>query len=120
KRFKRQPGMGREFESLREYRQGDEPRDVCWTAAARRGKPISRVYRVERSQSVIIVVDDGRLMLARVTPILDFGFSILDSRAPSSTRTPERDHTGTLESRQLLPPEQFSESKIQNPKSKID
>jgi len=118
KRFKRQPGMGREFESLREYRQGDEPRDVCWTATARRGKPISRVYRVERSQSVMIVVDDGRLMLARVNPILDFGFSILDSRAGSSTRTPEQQRTGTLEGRQL-PQDHFSESKIQNPKPKM-
>src|SRR3989441_731581 len=120
KRFKRQPGMGREFESLREYRQGDEPRDVCWTATARRAKPISRVYRVERSQSVIIVVDDGRLMLARVKPISDFGFAILDSRAGSSTRTPEQQRTGTLEGRQPLPQDHFSESKIQNPKSKIE
>src|SRR5205823_9361383 len=119
KRFKRQPGMGREFESLREYRQGDEPRDVCWTAAARRGKLISRVYRVERSQSVIIVVDDGRLMLARVNPILHFGFAILDSRASSSTRTPEQQRTGPLEGRQPLPQDHFSESKIQNPKSKM-
>ncbi|HEV2492361.1 MAG TPA: DUF58 domain-containing protein [Terriglobia bacterium] len=68
KRFKRQPGMGREFESLRDYRPGDEVRDICWTATARRAKPISKVYRPERSQTVIIVVDDGRLMLARVNP----------------------------------------------------
>lgn len=68
KRFKRQPGMGREFESLRDYRPGDEVRDICWTATARRGKPISKVYRPERSQSVVIVVDDGRLMLTRVNP----------------------------------------------------
>lgn len=68
KRFKRQPGMGREFESLRDYRQGDEIRDICWTATARRAKPISKVYRPERSQTVVIVVDDGRLMLTRVHP----------------------------------------------------
>jgi uncharacterized protein (DUF58 family) len=71
KRFKRQPGMGREFESLRDYRPGDEVRDICWTATARRAKPISKVYRPERSQAVMIVVDDGRLMLARVLPIAD-------------------------------------------------
>src|SRR2546422_368829 len=112
KRFKRQPGMGREFESLREYRQGDEPRDVCWTATARRGKPVSRVYRVERSQSVIIVVDDGRLMLARVTPILDFGFSILDSRS-STAPLARNPHTGSFGRAAS------GESKIQNPKSKM-
>jgi uncharacterized protein (DUF58 family) len=66
KRLKRQPGIGREFESLREYRGGDEPRDICWTATARRGKLISRVYQAERSQSVLIVADAGRLMLALI------------------------------------------------------
>ncbi len=66
KRLKRQPGMGREFESLREYRQGDEPRDICWTATARRAKVITKVYQAERSQPVLIVVDAGRLMLARL------------------------------------------------------
>lgn len=66
KRLKRQRGLGREFESLREYREGDERRDICWTATARRGKLITKVYQVERSQAVLIVVDAGRLMLARV------------------------------------------------------
>src|SRR5574337_973502 len=35
KRHRRQRGLGREFESLREYRQGDEWRDICWTATDR-------------------------------------------------------------------------------------
>ena len=38
KRHTRVRGVGREFESLREYQTGDEYRDICWTAAARRGK----------------------------------------------------------------------------------
>ena len=66
-------GAGREFESLREYREGDELRDICWTAAARRGKLVTRTYTVERSQTVWIVIDSGRLMRARVN-----GLSKLD------------------------------------------
>jgi uncharacterized protein (DUF58 family) len=65
KRLKRLVGRGREFESLREFREADETRDICWTATARRGKLISKVYQTERSQSVVLVVDAGRLMLAR-------------------------------------------------------
>ena len=65
KRLRRVVGRGREFESLREFRESDETRDICWTATARRGKLISKVYQVERSQSVLLVVDAGRLMLAR-------------------------------------------------------
>jgi uncharacterized protein (DUF58 family) len=66
KRRTRMRGIGREFESLREYQQGDEYRDICWTAAARRAKLVTRVYQMERSQTVWVVVDSGRLMRARV------------------------------------------------------
>jgi len=62
----RQRGLGRDFESLREYRQGDDLRDICWTATARRGSLITRQYQTERSQPVWIVLDCGRLMRSQV------------------------------------------------------
>jgi len=61
----RQRGLGRDFESLREYREGDDLRDVCWTATARRGSLITRQYQTERSQAVWIVLDCGRLTRSR-------------------------------------------------------
>jgi uncharacterized protein (DUF58 family) len=61
-----QRGLGRDFESLREYREGDDLRDICWTATARRGSLVTRQYQTERSQPVWIVLDCGRLMRARV------------------------------------------------------
>jgi uncharacterized protein (DUF58 family) len=76
KRHQRQRGQGREFESLREYREGDKWRDICWTATARRAKLISRSYRIERSQTVWLVLDAGRLLRARV-----MGLSKLDYAA---------------------------------------
>ena len=60
-------GLGRDFESLRDYREGDDLRDVCWTASARRGGLITRQYQTERSQAVWIVLDCGRLMRSRVS-----------------------------------------------------
>lgn len=74
KRRLKQRGLGREFESLRDYQDGDEFRDISWTASARRGKLITRVYNVERSQPVWIVMDTGRLMRAQVGDLnkLDF------------------------------------------------
>jgi uncharacterized protein (DUF58 family) len=66
KRRRRQRGIGREFEALREYRQGDELRNVCWPATARRHELITRTYQVERSQAVWIILDAGRLMRAQV------------------------------------------------------
>ena len=59
-------GQGREFESLREYVMGDELRQVSWTATARRGRLMTRQYQIERNQSVIVMVDIGRLMTSRI------------------------------------------------------
>ncbi len=61
KRRLKQRGIGREFESLRDYVRGDEIRNVSWTATARRLKPIVRQYTTERSQQVWVVLDAGRL-----------------------------------------------------------
>lgn len=79
KRHTRMRGIGREFESLREYQDGDEYRDICWTASARRAKLVTRVYQMERSQTVWIVIDSGRLMRARVG-----SFSKLDKAVNSA------------------------------------
>jgi uncharacterized protein (DUF58 family) len=61
KRRLRLRGLGREFESLREYQRGDEVRNIAWPATARRGKLITREFTTERSQQVWIVIDAGRL-----------------------------------------------------------
>ena len=65
-RRQRMRGLGRDFESLRDYREGDDLRDICWTATARRGTPVTRQYQVERSQPVWIVMDAGRLLQTEV------------------------------------------------------
>jgi uncharacterized protein (DUF58 family) len=66
KRFRRKQGLGREFESLREFRQGDSYRDISWTATARRGKIVVREFQTERSQPIWLMVDCGRLMRMKV------------------------------------------------------
>jgi uncharacterized protein (DUF58 family) len=76
KRLKRQRGYGREFESLREYRAGDEWRDICWSATARRGKLITKVHQIERSQTLWIVLDAGRLLRARVDRLTKLDYTV--------------------------------------------
>jgi uncharacterized protein (DUF58 family) len=66
RRLRRHRGQGRDFESLREYRFGDSWRDICWTASARRHHLVTKEYQVERSQTVWIVLDAGRLLRSRV------------------------------------------------------
>jgi len=66
RRRRRQRGLGREFDSLREYRDGDDIRDISWTATARRNRLVTRVFEIERSQIVWLVLDAGRLLRAQV------------------------------------------------------
>ncbi|HLP00321.1 MAG TPA: DUF58 domain-containing protein, partial [Fimbriimonas sp.] len=62
-------GVGTEFESLRDYSEGDDFRKLDWKASARRGKLIVREYEVERNQAVMICVDCGRTMMAEIDGI---------------------------------------------------
>jgi uncharacterized protein (DUF58 family) len=57
----RQVGQGREFEKLREYIHGDSYDSIHWKATAKRGKPITKVFQVERTQDVYIIIDSSRL-----------------------------------------------------------
>jgi uncharacterized protein (DUF58 family) len=76
KRLKRQRGHGREFESLRDYREGDEFRDICWSVTARRGKLITKVHQIERSQTLWLVLDAGRLLRARVDRLTKLDYTV--------------------------------------------
>jgi uncharacterized protein (DUF58 family) len=57
---------GSEFESLRDYRLGDDPRTIDWKASARRPDILVRNYQVERNQTVVLAIDAGRLMRERI------------------------------------------------------
>jgi uncharacterized protein (DUF58 family) len=69
-------GEGSEFDSLRDYVIGDDPRLIHWSATARRGKPIVRVNRMEQSQNVFLVIDAGRMMTARVKGRTKFDYAL--------------------------------------------
>jgi uncharacterized protein (DUF58 family) len=58
----RRRGEGFSFANLREYAIGDDPRRIDWKATARRARLITREYTVERSQTVITLIDAGRAM----------------------------------------------------------
>jgi uncharacterized protein (DUF58 family) len=57
---------GREFESLREYRVGDDRRSIDWKASARRSRTMVRVHQPERNQVVLLMIDCGRHMAGEV------------------------------------------------------
>ncbi len=66
-------GQGTEFDSLREWVDGDDARSLDWRATARRGTPVVRTWRPERDRRVLVVLDTSRTSAARVgdAPRLD-------------------------------------------------
>lgn len=62
----RRRGEGREFESLREYAKGDDPRTIDWKASARHGGFVVRSFQAERHQNLVLAIDAGRHMRERV------------------------------------------------------
>ncbi|MGQ0434488.1 MAG: DUF58 domain-containing protein [Microthrixaceae bacterium] len=62
-------GGGTEFDQLREYGVDDEVRRIDWAATARAGKAMVRTYRAERNQTVILMLDSGRVMAGRVADV---------------------------------------------------
>lgn len=69
-------GRGSEFERLRDYSPDDDYRRINWQATARRGKPISVEYETERSQTVIALLDTGRMMRSPVGDVAKLDYAI--------------------------------------------
>lgn len=70
------PGDGQEFHQLREYRPGDTLRQIDWNATARRRTLISREYREENSQPLIILLDASARLAARSNGLSDFDHAL--------------------------------------------
>ncbi len=82
----RQIGRGREFEKLREYEPGDSFDSIHWKAAAKRHKPITKVFQVEKSQEVYLAIDSSRLSSRYLS-------SISQSSSSSTVFDPSARHT---------------------------
>jgi len=55
-------GEGSEFDSLREYLPGLDPRALDWKSSARHRKLLLREHRAERNHQVVLALDTGYLM----------------------------------------------------------
>ena len=62
-------GGGTDFDSLRELSPDDETRRIDWAATARSNRPIVRTFRAERNQTVMCLLDSGRVMAGRIEDV---------------------------------------------------
>ena len=65
-------GTGIEFEEVREYVEGDDPRSVDWNVTARMGRPFIKKYVDERQRNLAFLLD--------LSPRLDATFSAWSPR----------------------------------------
>ncbi len=61
-KVERHLGEGSEFDALRDYVQGMDPRAIDWKASARHTKLICRQFRAERNHQIVLAFDTGHLM----------------------------------------------------------
>lgn len=87
-------GIGTEFSELREYNTGDDPRSIDWKATARRNRPLIRVLEPEQEQTVIILLDRGRLMTANIQGYKRFDFGLNATLALALTAIQRGDRVG--------------------------
>ena len=68
-------GQGTEFDSLRDYVEGDDVRSIDWRATARRRDLVVRTWQPEQHRRIIIVLDTSRTSAGRIddAPRLDSG-----------------------------------------------
>ena len=109
----RQMGIGTEFAELRNYRSGDDLRFINWKATARRAYGntglLVRVLEPEQEQTLLILLDRGRLMTAQVQGLqrFDWGLNTTLSLALAGLHRGDRVGVGVFD-RQIhtwIPPE---------------
>jgi uncharacterized protein (DUF58 family) len=89
-------GKGREFDRLRDYVRDDDYRDIAWKASARHGRLIVREFRTERSQDILLCLDRGHRMAARVEQITRLDHAVNASVLISYICNRMEDKTGIL------------------------
>jgi uncharacterized protein (DUF58 family) len=62
-------GQGTEFDTLRDYVDGDDVRSIDWRATARRSEVVVRTWRPERDRRLLLVLDTSRTSAGRVGDI---------------------------------------------------
>jgi uncharacterized protein (DUF58 family) len=92
----RQVGKGRDFEKLREYAPGDGFDEIHWKATARRGHPVTKVFQIERTQEVYVILDASRLSGRRIVPGSKLQVSSPAAQAQLETCNPQLE-TSALE-----------------------
>lgn len=85
-------GPGTDFDQLREYTAGDDPRHIDWSATARSDRPIVRTFTVEQHRPVVLLMDAGHQMAALVdrAPLIEHAMDAAAALSVAASRVRDR------------------------------
>ena len=92
----RRRGEGTSFAGLRDYVVGDDPRLIDWKATARRRHPVTREFSIEQGQTLMILVDAGRLMTQLAGPLPRFEYALSSALILANVASRSGDNVGLL------------------------
>lgn len=92
----RKVGHSMEFENIREYVMGDDPRTINWASTARRGQLMVNHFRDEKSQQVYCLIDKGRTMLMPFNGLSLLDYAINASLVVSNIALYKEDKAGLI------------------------
>jgi uncharacterized protein (DUF58 family) len=92
----RRRGEGRTFANLRDYVVGDDPRHIDWKASARRGRPITREFTIEQSQTVYLLIDAGRSMTQIAGRFARFEYALSSALVLADVASTAGDRVGAM------------------------
>ena len=95
----RRIGNSQEFDTIRDYVRGDDPRHINWSATARRSHLMMNHFVDERSQNVYCIIDKSRTMKMPFegTTLLDYAINASLVLADVSLRKGDKSGLMTFE-----------------------
>ncbi len=92
----RRLGNSKEFDTIKDYVMGDDPRNVNWAATARRGHLMTNHYIDERAQNVYCLIDKSRAMKMPFEQMTLLDYSINASLVISDIALRKGDQAGLV------------------------
>lgn len=92
----RRIGQTTEFDQIKEYVRGDDPRNINWKASAKSTGLMINHYEDEKSQPVYCIVDKGRLMRSPFEGLTLLDYSVNSALVMSNVALKKQDKAGLI------------------------
>ena len=92
----RRIGQTTEFDQIKEYVRGDDPRNINWKASAKSTDLMVNHYEDEKSQPVYCIIDKGRLMRSPFEGLTLLDYAVNSALVMSNVALKKQDKAGLI------------------------